>query len=462
MLRYLIAIAGFLLMTAAVAGAPVRVTGAGSLQTLEGSSTLVTVVLKKSLARDMNLTVSSVEESLIRFRDEDGTPVVYQVEDIAEVRVQQDRVDWVSSVSGSPLQREDVSGAVRKAAERAEQLFRENPQPQIQVLASEVAGSSGSSDAIAFLERAALSGDNTTAVRARQSLYVLGRNPTGETLKAGVGSSDRETRGAAAHLAGLVGLESLRDTVFELVKDPAPAVFRGAALGCGYYKDKRAIPYLLRALNTNDASKADAAVFALARIGDGDVRREMHTRVQTASGSEWYHSVRVLYLLEDPLGVELLRGELRGTSPYSVQTALMLAEDDYWDANVYLRKFLDDSRETSPQAFEQRIRAAALLLSKGYVQAKAHLREILAMDPNSIYIRGKLNDEVAHFAAHNALKARLCMELAVRAQPDMLQLLLAAVDDQNPAVALLAGRAIMAVSNADYRARLGELYMPRP
>lgn len=460
MLRHVLGIASFLLVTSAVAGAPIPVTG-GSIEALEGSNTLVTVVLKSSYARDMNLTVSAVEDELIRFTDETGTSVVYQIGDIAELRVQNDRIAWSSGIASSPLQREDVVGALRRAAERAEQVFRASQQPRLQVLASEVAGASGSSDAVAFLERAALSNDIPSAVNARRSLYALGTRPNGETLKFGIRSSDRDTKGNAAHLAGLVQLESLRDAVVELVKDPAPAVFSGAALGCGYYQDQRALPYLLRALNTTDARKADAAVFALAKIGGDEVRREMHTRIQTASGSEWYHAVRVLYLLGDPVGVELLRGEMRSASPYAVQTALMLAEDDYWDANVFLRQFLDTSRDLSPEAFEQRIAAAALLLSKEYVQAKAHLRDILAMDPNTIYIRGKLGDEAAHLAAHTALKIQLCQQLAVRAEPSMLQLLLTAVDDQNPAVALVAGRAIVAISNPDYRKRLGDLYAPR-
>lgn len=460
MLRFCLSVAGFLMAAASVAGAPVQVTG-GSLESLEGSSTLVTVVLKSSFARDMNLIVSSVEGDLIRFTDETGASVVYQANDIAEVRVQRDRIEWSSGVSSSPLQREDVAGALRKAGERAEQIFAANQQPSIQVLASEVAGASGSSDAIAFLERAVLSGDSPSAVKAWWSLYALGQRPPGETLRLGVRSSDRETKGAAAQLAGVAGLESIRDTVVELVKDPAPAVFRGAAIGCGYFGDSRALPYLLRALNTTEKDKANAAVFALARIGGDEVRREMHTRAQTASGSEWYHSIRVLYLLGDPLGVELLRGELRSNSPYGVQTALMLAEDDYWDANVFLRQYLDTSRDTSPEGYEERIAAASLLLSKGYVQAKAHLRQILAMNPKDIYVRGKLNDDSAHLAAHNTLKAQLCLHLAVRAEPSMLQLLLTAVDDQNPAVALLAGRAIMAVSIADYRERIATLHAPR-
>lgn len=459
MVRFVLTIATCLLVATAVAGAPVPVTG-GSLEALEGSSTLVTVVLKSSYARDMNLTVTSVEDDLIRFTDETGASVVYQIADIAELRVQRERVEWSSGIASSPLQREDVAGALRKTSGLAEQLFKSAGHPAIQILASELAGATGSADAVAVLERTALSDNLAIAVAARQSLYILGRNPTGETLKQGLNASDRATKGDAAHLAGLVGLESLQNEVIELVKDPAPRVFEGAAYGSGYYKDRRALPYLLRALNTTDAEKADAAVFALARIGGEDVLREMRTRIQTASGSEWYHAVRVLYLLGDPRGVELLRGELRGSSPYAVQTALMLADDDYWDANVFLRKYLDDNRDASPEAFRLRIAAAALLLSKGYVQAKAYLREVLAIDPNSIYLRGQISDEQAHIAAHAELKVQLCMELAVRADASMLQLLLTSLEDQNPVVSLCAGRAVVAISNPEYKRRLGELYAP--
>lgn len=457
MVRHVLSIASALLVAlTAAAGAPVRVTG-GSLEALEGSSTLVTVLLKSSYARDVNLTVTSVQDDVILFSDESGTPVVYQVADIAEVRVQRDRIAVSNDLMSSPLQREDVSGALRKAADRAEQLFNQNVVTIKEIRAAEIAGAIGSSDAIAFLERASLSSEVGIAVNAREALYLLGRRPTGETLKVGVFASDRAIKGKAARLAGLVGLESLRDSVVELVKDPAPLVFAGAAVGCGYYEDPRALPYLLRGLNTAESEKADAAVFALAKIGGPDVMREMHTRVQTATGSEWYHAVRVLYLLGDPVGVDLLRSQLRETSPYSVQTALMLAEDDYWDANVFLRQYLDSDRDLSPEGFERRIAAAALLLSKGYVQAKAHLRDVLAMDPNTIYIRGKLGDARAHAEAHDALKAVLCTELAVRADPSMLQLLLAAIEDQNPAVALSAARGIVAVSNPEYRERLGRL-----
>lgn len=441
---------------AAHAEVPVTGGGADSLEALAGGSTLVTVILKTSLARDMNLTVARVEGPLIVFNDENGQFVVYQAADIREVRTQRGRVDNPGGiVFASPIVRADVAGAISKVGGRAAKIFeRSGGNPTLRDLAAEVAGATGNTDAIAYLEREALSDEPGAALSATRALYALGQTPRPETLKNALRSGDRNLIRSAAVLAGIGGVESLREQSVVLVKDTAPEIYIGGAYAAGYFREATAIPYLLRGFVTSHEKKAQAAIFGLASIGDQEVRREMRTRLQTSGGNEWFYAALVLYRLGDREGVDIMRRQVAENGPHAFKAALILVQEDYWDANVFLRRYLDDYSDTSPEAFGARVTAAATLLGKGYVQAKVHLRDIFTMDSSDIYIRGQLNNKGALNRALVTLKIEACLELGRNGDVSVLPLLDAVLDDSNPIVVLMAGRAIVAITNPAYRERI--------
>ncbi len=443
---------------ASVASAQLKVVGpAGTtLEDLVGSENLVTIILKDSYARDTNLHLTDIGDSLITLENEGGTRIVYRQDVIREVRVQSGRVQATSgkTIFRDPAERNEQA-ILEKAIKRTQRLFaRAGDDHNLRMRAASVAGATGSEEALSYLRDLSTSSNMDAVAQSSKWLYYAGGEPDISVLKEALHSTNRSARPQAALVAGLMGAQELNDEVVEQLRDPSADVFTNTVHGAGLLGDERSIVHMVRAITATDEVKGNATVMALSNLGGEEVLREMRTTLKTSKGLEWFRAVQVLYSLGDLQGQELMRTDGFTKPVFQLRASLYLAKDDYWDANVFLRNYLRDSEDNSPEGLIFKAEAASVLLSKGYVQAKTHLRELLGLEPAAVYIRGANRNQVAKLAAVSEVQSKTCELIGIYGDRSALSLLEPSLDSTDPIVAITAAQSIVAIMTPGYRERL--------
>lgn len=434
----------------AAAQVPLRGAGGRSLNELAGTDTFVTVVLKAG-ARDLNLKIIDVASDYISVQAPTGERTAYTFSSIAEIRVQDERVDRAARRGGPTLH---DSALMTRAGERIYDIFIKSPtDDSIKLQAAAVYAASGNTDAHNFLQTLSQSSDVPTAVVANLYFYVAGGQPSSEKALRGLEHGNRNVKVQAALLAGLTGDAGLADELTIMLRDPSADIFPNVARSAGHVGAKAAIPELITGVQSLSHEKSEASAFALAKLGGEQVQTAMETLVSTGSGYAWFRALKVLYALGDESAGTKLATEAMKSVVFGADAAILLARaEQNWDAVLFLRDELKKPINNTHENLKRQAEMAVALFEAGQPTAKSQIQTLFNVSPRDVISRGRERrtpEEVVE-----DIKVYTAMLLGRTGDPDLMSMLMPIIEDQNPRVALAASQAAFAIASPAFRERM--------
>ncbi|GMV94723.1 MAG: hypothetical protein AMXMBFR82_45010 [Candidatus Hydrogenedentota bacterium] len=442
----LTAVLAVLLAVAVNAQVPV-VGGQGArLSDIEGTDTLVTVVLKGSNASDANLKIQDVRNNVLTVESESGQLNHYLMSDIQEIRVQGSvmtvkRLDPLVDRGLTPEQQQVVTRAVDRAYEIFNGAAGNQP---LRMWAAEVIAVGGTDEqkqaALDYLNTLASGNDLRTALDAAHHLVLAGSPPpTSELVGQGLDSGDRLVRASAARLAGLTEDPTGKAQLHQMLRDRASDISVPAIDALAWLGDREIIPTLLELITERNEEKANAAADALIALGGDDVLAALREMVPSAEGRARFRVVRVLHALGDPTGTKLMREEMLKVPSLEFDSATILARQGDPVAMQVLRDRLAQRYDPYQEVLTRRAEATAALIESGDRTNISVFQELLRIGMPEI----------------NMTVLRLISLLDLRS---LLPVTQPVIESSDPAVATAACQAAVSLAHADYRARLAKLH----
>ena len=359
---------------------PITGKAGATLKNLEGSSTLVTIVLRDKGATSANLRVLGSGPDHVSILDSNNERTAYRLSDIAEIRVQAERVE-VKKVEHDETRSlgAEEQRVLGRAFERAQEIYAgASANQNLKIRAATLAALNGDKAAREYLEQLASSNDLGTSLDALLSLYLAGEHPSvSEQIQNGLASGSRAIRAKAAILAGLYEEKSLIPNLITMLEDRNAELSAPAAKALGWLRETSMItPLLDMAVEVNE-EKADAAVYALSQIGGEQVITPAKARLRSSRDIARYRVSQLLYAMDDPTGKEVFRKEIMTTPTMTPSAALLLAADKDYDAMQYLRGRLKERYNETEDNLSYRAMASVALLRGDDTAAVTGLQALL-------------------------------------------------------------------------------------
>lgn len=449
-----------LVCAGAIAQIPITNGDGATLEDLVREQALVTILLKGSTAADRNARITGVYEETISILTSEGENTAYPISLIGEIRVQDERLPETRRRSREGTFSDDDEAIVNRAAERAMEVFEASRGDQRTRMAAALtvsaSGHEGRSTTLPYLQELASGNDVPTAILATTFLYLAGLPPDPNVLREGFLSGNREARAGAATLVGLTLNESYLPELRTMLKDTTIEVFPAAAKAIGRMGDRTGLPELYESIRALRDPKAEAAVFALIRIGGDEVKGEMEDLLRTSRGMEWFRVLRVLFALGDPGAKETMKSKALTQPAYERVAALLILNDGDWDGTLFLRKYLKKAEDPNLENLLYRGEVGAALFMSGDGQAKLILQELINIKPAQIYARGRTSDAAYKQQTAKAIQINTLRLVGGTGAQELLSLLVGPIESTDPAIAVTACMAAIEIRNSEFGARLRE------
>lgn len=425
-----------------LAAGQVPVTGPGhpGLKDLEGSPTLVTVVIKgERTVEDPNLTIKQVLPDAINVETKDGEQFTYLFDSIAEVRVQGDVVEKapIRLPLAGALRSEDQQ-IVERAAVRARELFgTASDNQEIKLDAAAIIhlhdGASGN-EATKYLEQLLAVDDVVTQVEAGERVYLAGDDVSEQLVLSGLQSGNRKVRVIAIELAGLTKFQDATPMLIQSLNDRSADLSAPAALALARLGNREVIPRLLNMLRESSAEKGDAAADALILLGGQDILEQMHMMLPEATMNGRFRIIKVMNGLGDREARRLLQETVQNVPTLALDAAVLLAQQEDEFALDFLRRRLSERMDETEENFLLRARIAAALIEGGDPGAIGEFQNLLRVDMPTV-------------------KVAVCDKILEIGDRRLLVLLQPIISNADPAVATHACMAAMGFAFPEYRNR---------
>jgi len=426
--------------------------GAG-LQSIAGTDTLVTVVLKQGGAKDPNLKIVKIDGGILTVQTRTGQTTSYRVEDVAEVRVQGDTVSVKNMDLSDRVMTTDQVEIVTKALMKATELFNASVANQTlrmyaaEILAVSGAASETSDDAMGglvlpkqqaqdYLTSLVNGNDMRTAMSAALHMNNAGMEiPVVELVPKGLASGDRLVKGSAAKLAGLTGDRSSINDLRAMLQDRAANIAAPATVALANLGEKDIIPSLISMVGHRNSEIADAAVYALEKLGDEDTVAQLKMKLPDFLGTSRFRVARVMYNLGDAEGGTILREDLLTVPSLQFEAARVLALKGDVKGAQFLRTWLSERRDPSETIQKQRADATHALIRSGDRTNAGVFQDLLREAPASVQmlVLARISDLDVH---------------------SLLPMILPTLEGQDPAVAIMAAQTAVVMAHNDYGDRL--------
>jgi len=436
----------FVISTAAFAQVPLSGGKGAGLADIAGTETLVTVQLKSG-AQDANLKIEKVADGLLTVINSTGQQDYYKLSDVKEIRVQGEvvRVRTVSSMADRGLTPEQ-QGALDRAIARAAELFTNNAANQpVRVLSAQILAVAGNEDAkktaLEYLTSLQAGNDLFTSLMATGNLYVAGKSDVPQDLiKKGLTSGDRNIRGLAAIIAGDVKNEDSLSELRRMLQDRASEISAPAAVALAKLSDRESIPTFLSMIDERNEQRAGAAAYALTHLGGPDIIEQMKTKLPKSEGLAKFRMVSVLYELKDPEGVRLMSDEMMKVPSLQFEASLALAPNGDMKALQYLRNYLNQRYDPTPEFIARRAQATAALIRAGDRTNAGIFQELLGIEAPAVQI----------------VVLRVLGTLNVKS---LLPILQPCIESADPNVSVTACQSAVSLAYSDYRERIADVRM---
>ena len=420
----------------------VKLVGAdgNTLQDLAGSDTLVTVVLKDSGAKDMNLHVTEVHPTYFKVIGKKGGEVPYLYESVAEVQVQGKVVPVKKSVlENSSVLTAEQRTIVDRAWTRVEEIFAQETEAQElrMTAAMFLAADKRNEDALKYLKLLSESNDLETQLNACFALYIVGEEVPQELIRLGLESGSRTVRAQAAILSGLTGYRDAIPVINAMLQDRASELSAPAARALIKLNNREIIPKLMEMLGGLNEEKAHIAILGLVTFGGEEITETLRLRAEEAEGMEWFRLAQALYRLGDPQGKKMLLQAFKEFPTLQPKAALFLGREEEYEATQYLRQRLARrENETVPNHIYRACNAASLFESG---------------DPAALAVFQKLLAE-----SESGVKVVVCSLVAELNNRRLLTVLQSVIENVDTEVSLAASWAAIALSLPELRERFLE------
>ena len=420
---------------------PVRGPGNVTLRQLEGSPTLVTVVLRgEREVRDPNLRIKSVLGHGIVVETATGDEHTYLFDSISAIQVQGDVVE-------RPALRLPLVGALRtedqqivnRATNRVRDLFEQSTDNQeLRMNAAVILrlqGESAGVEALDYLNQLAETNDLQTQLEAAQRLYLAGEEVSEQVINTGLMSGNRRVRIMAIELAGLTGYQDGTPMLMQALNDRSDELSTPAAIALARMGNREIIPRLLNLITEPSERKGTASIESLTMLGGNEVIEQMRVMLSSAQTLARFRMAQVLFRLEDPNGRRILQETIQNVPTLALEAAIHLAEVRDEPAMTYLRRRVAQRDDPTEANLMQRARMAAAMMSGNDPNAIAQFQELL---------RGEL-------AVVKTAVCDLVLELGDRRLLVILQPVLESTERE---VALRAAMTVAGFGYPQYRERL--------
>lgn len=431
-----------------------------ALKPLEGTDTLVTVVLKAGGALDSNLRIVEAAPDYFAFLTSNGDRQAYKYEMVREIRVQRDRLETRKFQLSSGLSLRGVEQEViSRAIQRTRELFQSaNDNQSIKMNAAAIMASDGDEAGKTYLRQLAATNNLDVALEAAKYLYLGGDGESVDPalIERGLLSGNRKHRVVSAQLAGLLELSSTIPTLRTMAADRSADLSAPAIRALGRLQDTSSISVMVSALAGLGEEKGEAAVDALSEIGGAEVADAVKRSMDTAKGLVWLRHARVLYNLGDPMGKQMLSERGMTTPGFNREAAILMAKEGDWDAGEFLRREMTERNDPNEENLIYKARAAAALVEAGYPPAVSELSRLLRLQESDVLALGPDADEVKQRIVKN-VRIFAANRIAELGYPNLMTILQPPIESLDQEIALAACEAANSIADSDFKERLVKL-----
>lgn len=418
----------------AAAQVPVKNGNGASLESLEGTDTLVTVVIKGTGAIEPNCRVVDIGPNYFAVNSANGYRNAYMFADVSEIRVQEGAVAHeLFKLSDSVGLTEDEQVIFDAAVATAGDVFeRAISNQDIRLQAAVLLGLAGKDAGEQYLRQRAEGNDILLALRAHNLLKMFTEVEISDDLiRSGLANSDPRVRAITMLTIATFERDEYTDHLMEAVGQRLAQTSAPAALALGYMEEEAAVPALLDMILGLNAVKAESALWALVQIGGPEVIDGLKDRLPNAAGMARYRLIEALTRLDDPIGMRLMKDEALRIPTLQDRAAIQLVAKGDLDARGLLEERLSERYEPTFANLIGRGQIAVALLRQGDNRRVADL-QTLVTDQNPLV---------------QVVGLSLCVEAGART---MLPILEAPLSSPNELVAISACYAVFACSNPEF------------
>lgn len=458
-------------MTVAAGNPPPVVDGNGAtLQSLAGTSTLVSVALKDSSAVDKNLRVVELGPDYVAFLTQDNQRIVYLFSAMKEIKVQDGKVSSKRfTIEESRSLKMEEQQVLDRAFDTARRIYETaNADQALKMRAAVLLASNANKEAHEYLKTLAGSNDLETQLDAALCLYLVGDNElTGPLVTKGIQSGNRKIKGKAMKLAGLVKATDSIPVLAHSFQDRLADICSPAAKALARMDYAEIKPTLVDMLTDRSEEKSLAAAFALKQLGDKAMAKDIKAKLDDARGEVRHRIIVLLFALDDPAAKEMLNEEIKSAPTLAGDAAILLAKSGDWNAVQFLSEKLkrrydevteEDRRTLNAEALRLRettvlfrAKAATALVQAGDATAETYLQEMLRSE--DMVLRNEVCDLLGQLGKRKLITVlQSSLELsAVPAEANAPK-----TGPSRNETALAAASAVVAIARPDFRQRLYE------
>lgn len=414
----------------------VKISGGKSLNELLNSDNLVTVILKDSGAKDVNLQLKEVYPQYLVFESEKEDRVTYRLDQISEIVVQTDKKPKpaIQLGPGVSLRSEDRL-TVERAWSRMDEIFKSSESNQdLKVECATLLVLHGSQEATDYLQKLLDANEITTQLVAARGMFLSGNQIPSALLRSGLEHGNRNVRIQATILSGLVGYRDGIPLLMNMLQDRSGEISGPAARALAFLGAREIVPKLLEMLTSPNEEKSESAVFSLVLLGGDDIREQVKQLIPQLDGMAKYRAVKTIFYLKDPDGKTLLTQLYEEQITLRPEIALILAKSQDWNAQQFLRNRLTRRENPTDANFIYRAKAITALYQGGDPTVLPQYQELMR--------EGSAN-----------VRKEICKLIFKVGDKNLLKILPSSIENREMEVAFEACRAAVGVTLPEYRER---------
>ncbi|HOK08291.1 MAG TPA: hypothetical protein PLJ10_01365 [Candidatus Hydrogenedens sp.] len=433
---FLITIFVFCLFSGVITAQNIKITGDKSLDALLKSDNLVTVILKNSGAQDVNLKLIEVHPEYLVFESEKEERVTYKLDQISEIIIQKEKREKTSVqiMPGITLRTEDRM-TVERAWVRVEEIYKSSESNQdLKVECAVLLTLHNSQEASEYLQKLLDANEISTQLVSARGIYLTGGQVPTALLRSGLEHGNRAVRIQSTILSGLVGYRDGIPSLMNMLQDRSGEISGPAARALAMLGVREIIPKLLEMLSSQNEDKSESAVYAFVELGGEDIKEQLRQIIPNLQGMAQYRAIKALFFMKDPNGKALLSQIFEDQVTLRPEIALLLAREQEWKAQQFLRTRLTRRENPTDSNFIYRARAITALYEGG--------------DPTVLPQYQELMRE-----GSPVVRKEVCKLIFKLGDKNLLKILPSLIENREPEVAFEACRAAIGVTLPEYRKR---------
>lgn len=418
----------------------ISISGASSLKEILEGKMLVTVILKGTNARDVNLRLVEIHDNYLVFESEVDDRITYTTEQISQIIVQsgKQKKPPINIFPGVTLRTEDRV-TVERAWSRLEEIFKSSDANQdLKVECAALLTCHGSQEAENYLQQLLDSNDVSTQFASATSLYLAGKQIPPALLRTGLEHGNRNIRIRASILSGLVGYKDGIPSLMNMLQDRSGDISGPSARALAMLGVRDIVPKLFEFLSSPNEEKAESAVFALVTLGGEEVKEQLKQLLPRFETMATFRAGKVLLYLKDREGRAILSRLFEDKPTLRPEIALLLAREQDWVSQQYLRERLSRRENPTDVNLIYRGRAITSLYEGGDPTVLPRYQELLREGSSTV-------------------RKEVCKLIFKLGDKNLLKILPSTIESRDSEVAFEACRAAVGVILPDYIERYKKL-----